>query len=467
MRLVGLCLFFISFFLCLILYATPVLAQTSSLNVRVSKSLVSPGDTYTLYVQDKNALTTPYNGLLDYELTFCPAASPTNCSVSTGKWGPTVTNGGATVTVPSNISLGVWKTRFKPASSTWDYSNQIQINVGTTYGLEDSTQYWVMPTTSVTYQGTNYTYNTPFSTVIGFLPSANLCGETGQTMYFMKDKPEGYWDPRLPWWEGIRSIDYSQKNLHWHLVNWQQKPGWYDEYLTAQGDERYLYNPLDPFNYSTNFQTKTNQYRYQFPNYFLTPKWVGGGWGHGINNALVQNASPTTLFCDITINSTNPPGTWAVHADLTTLNYPGYSGPALRYKYYEGQSGFSLDRSLLGLREDWYFVKNIGLVRIDSKSFGPTFTNSLVSRQPCLDDPDCLVNEYMTSPHVSLTRSDFLNPVKPGDLNSDGKVDIADLTQVVSDFGRAGPPAFITADINSDGKVNIFDVSIVIANFGK
>ncbi len=64
----------------------------------------------------------------------------------------------------------------------------------------------------------------------------------------------------------------------------------------------------------------------------------------------------------------------------------------------------------------------------------------------------------------NLTRAP---PAVPGDLNGDGKVDSADMTIMLADFGKTGTPGFIPADLNSDGTVNIFDVSIIIANFGK
>lgn len=55
----------------------------------------------------------------------------------------------------------------------------------------------------------------------------------------------------------------------------------------------------------------------------------------------------------------------------------------------------------------------------------------------------------------------------PGDLNHDGKVDIQDYNQLVTDFGKTGSPGFLAADINKDGKVDIFDYNILVSNFGK
>ncbi len=49
-----------------------------------------------------------------------------------------------------------------------------------------------------------------------------------------------------------------------------------------------------------------------------------------------------------------------------------------------------------------------------------------------------------------------------GDLNSDGKVNIFDLSILLSNYGRSG-----RGDLNSDGKVDIFDLSILLSRYGR
>jgi hypothetical protein len=51
---------------------------------------------------------------------------------------------------------------------------------------------------------------------------------------------------------------------------------------------------------------------------------------------------------------------------------------------------------------------------------------------------------------------------KQGDLNGDGKVDIFDLSILLSNWGSTGG----VADINKDGKVDIFDLSVLLSNWG-
>ena len=54
-------------------------------------------------------------------------------------------------------------------------------------------------------------------------------------------------------------------------------------------------------------------------------------------------------------------------------------------------------------------------------------------------------------------------PGKKGDINGDGKVNITDLSVMLSFFNK-GAGAW---DLNSDGKVNIMDLSILLSNWGK
>ena len=53
----------------------------------------------------------------------------------------------------------------------------------------------------------------------------------------------------------------------------------------------------------------------------------------------------------------------------------------------------------------------------------------------------------------------------PGDANNDGKVDINDLTIVLTNFGRSGL-TWPQGDFNSDGRVDVNDLTIVLSNFG-
>ena len=58
-------------------------------------------------------------------------------------------------------------------------------------------------------------------------------------------------------------------------------------------------------------------------------------------------------------------------------------------------------------------------------------------------------------------------PLLPGDANGDGKVDINDLTVVLTNYGQStGMGSWAKGDFNTDGKVDINDLTIVLTNYG-
>ena len=60
----------------------------------------------------------------------------------------------------------------------------------------------------------------------------------------------------------------------------------------------------------------------------------------------------------------------------------------------------------------------------------------------------------------------ILQPQLPGDAIGDGKVDINDLTIVLSNFGQSGM-TWGTGDFNGDGKVDVNDLTILLSHFGQ
>jgi hypothetical protein len=53
----------------------------------------------------------------------------------------------------------------------------------------------------------------------------------------------------------------------------------------------------------------------------------------------------------------------------------------------------------------------------------------------------------------------------PGDLNGDGKVDVADLSVVASDFGKTIGLNNVKSDSNNDNVVDIYDIVFVASKF--
>lgn len=65
-------------------------------------------------------------------------------------------------------------------------------------------------------------------------------------------------------------------------------------------------------------------------------------------------------------------------------------------------------------------------------------------------------------PALTITYS----PPCPGDINADGRVNTADLTQLLGNFGHAVTPN-TGGDINGDGFVNTADLTALLGNFGR
>lgn len=67
-----------------------------------------------------------------------------------------------------------------------------------------------------------------------------------------------------------------------------------------------------------------------------------------------------------------------------------------------------------------------------------------------------------TGPGGSASDSVVVNVGKIADLNSDGKINIFDLSILLSRWGSSD----VTADLNGSGKVDIFDLSILLSRWG-
>lgn len=83
-----------------------------------------------------------------------------------------------------------------------------------------------------------------------------------------------------------------------------------------------------------------------------------------------------------------------------------------------------------------------------------------------------LSQQAASSPAPSLAPSLSPQPsstpvpsAKPGDIDSNGKVDIFDFNTLLTNFGQTGSNN--PADLDKNGKVDIFDFNILLTNFGK
>ena len=72
----------------------------------------------------------------------------------------------------------------------------------------------------------------------------------------------------------------------------------------------------------------------------------------------------------------------------------------------------------------------------------------------------------MSIPDLTQMPALVLRTYLPGDANRDGKVDVNDLTVVLTNFGQTTGVSWSSGDFNGDGKVDVNDLTIVLSHFG-
>lgn len=107
---------------------------------------------------------------------------------------------------------------------------------------------------------------------------------------------------------------------------------------------------------------------------------------------------------------------------------------------------------------DFYHIQN--LTRTIEASGTECWEDMTTTTQEC---PTPLFSA--ASPTPSPLASPSPSPVKPGDIDGNGKVDIFDYNILLTNFGKTGTG--IQGDIDNSGKVDIFDYNILLTNFGK
>ena len=60
----------------------------------------------------------------------------------------------------------------------------------------------------------------------------------------------------------------------------------------------------------------------------------------------------------------------------------------------------------------------------------------------------------------------IMTPLCPGDLDSDGDVDLSDLSQLLAHYGVTSGAAYEDGDLDGDGDVDLSDLSALLALYG-
>jgi glucose/arabinose dehydrogenase len=97
---------------------------------------------------------------------------------------------------------------------------------------------------------------------------------------------------------------------------------------------------------------------------------------------------------------------------------------------------------------------------------------------PAVNAPDCDANgvrdtcQILANPSLDANQNGVLDscepPVCPGDVNDDGRTDLADLSLLLGGFGACvGDPGYVVgADFDASGCVNLSDLSVLLGDYG-
>ena len=102
---------------------------------------------------------------------------------------------------------------------------------------------------------------------------------------------------------------------------------------------------------------------------------------------------------------------------------------------------------------------------VGSASAWATGTSTL--RPPTSCHPAGTASRRSAPGRRSSLRRPYLSPARlAGDANGDGKVDVNDLTVVLTSFGQSGM-SWSQGDFNGDGQVDVNDLTILLTAFGQ
>jgi hypothetical protein len=366
--------------------------------------------------------------------------------------------------VKTPMKPGVYKAKYRPTGSNIPYGNEVTVNIpaynqnslmklstGTPDGLNavsDISQYFNgKPGYTFLYTTHNYITNKTGNTRLQIEEEINTCGYRLMPWRFTKDAIDAYhypWRFKTPWSPTL-APDRDQVIRFFLTSPTYSFPApltAYNDYFVAIGDKRYGRSTIQDvreqnlirttFYGSTsdqfpayNFGVKTNM---PVPYYFRGNNSRYFSLYNKTDPSTSQSSCPTSIPGpqSIYFSDSQTKTGWRVRMEFENINISGkrflYNGPSLRFDVYEG--GVDMDTGGL-LRETWYMVKGVGVVRIQQKNFNYASLNYNWGTEPgitqnCADDPDCRADD-ITHPFIDTVLDEyFLNPQLNITVSADG-----------------------------------------------
>jgi hypothetical protein len=302
----------------------------------------------------------------------------------------------------SNFAVGKYVASFRPYKSTSPWSNKVTVNVVAagafqaaaasspvavqTSQMIDSKEYFIQRPGNIyiykselrtPYPNENDTRKSPYRTMLQMEEKTMLGNLASIPWRFTKENIESYWN-------GGGTL-----NLRWYIADAGAAPANmpdYKNWFWGIGDTRY--NAPSPMALNTLGQ-RSSGYLYKmtensWPTYALMPSSFKVPYIHNSTLGQLTTASTTDLAnpqllmnCNGIADCPNHHWKLRIENDMVDINgsHYSYKGPALRVDYYEitprldGDKKTDYSRQPFLLRESWFFVKNVGLVMVEQKSF--------------------------------------------------------------------------------------------------
>lgn len=380
------------------------------------------------YIHATGSDGTPCATAFDAKTAAGQVLSPWVWQKGSTKYAPYASDqqGIARVDIGPNFPQGSYVASFRPHKSTSDWSNQITVIVAPEPTANIKAQ------TAATFFGKDYITQKPGSIYIfknqtrsPNVQSAALKKVAFRTLLQMEEKVKLGELTATPW-----RITKEHSSVYWNvggndLLRWfvaelGSAPAALPEYKNwtwAIGHHSYHFSsaPLRNIDQSKLFAS----YLYQmteasFPTYALFKDNTRLPYMHDSDKGFISNSGGVNTFANPQMLTSCPAGKpcpnhhWRMRIEEDTVAINGtsyvYNGPAIRVDYYEITPRSNTALLPFVLRESWYYVKGVGIVKIEGKTFNGYPTKDCQIKNPgvAIESLDCTAY----SPNA-LTDSDF------------------------------------------------------------
>lgn len=351
-------------------------------------------------------------------------------------WGNFITNyeGILRVDTPRETRDGSHTAMFKAAGSQGEWGNKISINLvsnpraaiaNTNPTINFLDYFSVTPGELYIYDSENKVTGTTATTRMQIEQLTSFCGVNVYPMRFTKENKDAYWNNYFP---NTSLTAEASSQLRFMITdpnfNFAAAPG-YNNTIWSPGSKMYEMKSIrDIADADYKFTSFTGSNDSSTPAYYLGVKnqqlpfvnfnsslSVYQGWQEKLPERCISPYLPGRAGN----------ASWRIRIELDNLTVNGapgefsYSGQALRVDYMESIAAGDPETSPM-IKESWWYVKGIGLVKIDQKYF-----NGFNNGANCSSDPDCLADKMVNPQTITTLKKHYSNPLFTVSLSKNGE----------------------------------------------